>query len=1104
MNGLAAWFNGSNDFLNNAALLGSLILLSVALFSAATHKIKVEASTIGIWFFFAAMIGMKGTATVTNVYTQQVTQIANVPALVLLPASTFSTAAWKVFTTMETSFQSTSGSYMSVQANGFAGPLEILLALRSPAVSPIDTNLRKTLEAAIKDCTINPNGQTTASTPFENSMDMLLWLQTFGRQTGLTTQYTASAPDGIAMTCGDTFTYLNTTFDSYVASPAIAALINRSVSTAKPTTTLGRNGAGQGIPVANSWDATSLTGAWDMLIGSALSSQQSAYQFSKNALIASTVTYSLECLGNSNNIVSPANCTTASLINAEAIEGWKSTASAAGSGFLKTMFTSLGFLQILFFSLFPVVAVYALVVAQNTAKVFGGYIFFGIWTQSWMLVIAPVQAYIQNNVIDAMQKTMATDGGLTLANANAVYTVLSTKLALAADTMASSQMLSLALLSGSLFSLNAIAQKWSGRENIDAADIQPGLMKNSDMSTASAQTQKVLLGTGSGNAGVVLSGGNYLDDFSGATSFVKNTGTSSSLTNSKTNTQGHSTDIGTSVSQSTGINFTSAEQSNMQKAYETSIAGTAGISGSIAGAMMKNIGAGKNLSAAEEAAGGAVIQKAQSQAAKELAAKDSSFLSKLSSDDAAVKSQAWGQVASHAVDILTTGAMAAELIAAVPSLGGTAALEPATLAAGMAGRTAAKAAVESYIKKNAGNKAAGVAQGTAIAADKGAGFLNAIAGNTSSNAQAAVRASAANSDSWNAQKGRSSDARWSSDMSEKVSIGVQAAQQKAYGESASKGQTTTTQLALTTDSLVRIASEGDGTSSAQEIREGVARGLTQAKIGKSAEDIEKAEYAVNQNLSRRNIVGTAGASAGEIKQFMHDAIMQKILDGKVTMSPSFSKGEGPAAGAHLLGDTHSGQFTPGKAATQGHWGPVQAAPSGSGSGGSGAGQGSSIAPWWKPGDPASENDAKSKGMRWVPGTPAVAATEKPYVEPSQSFQNIGPGVGGLNKSGAQVLGEGNAKIDKELATAPTANEALRENQKEGVAQVEGRERFQAGVTAVAAAINIGANAVAGAQAGNATPGGGNTQPSGGKATPGSGEAEETPSRGRRVSRRRGG
>ena len=505
-----------------------------------------------------------------------------------------------------------------------------------------------------------------------------------------------------------------------------------------------------------------------------------------------------------------------------------------------------------------------------------------------------------------------------------------------------------------------------------------------------------------------------------------------------------------------------------------------------------------------EAAGGAVIQKAEGQAAKELAAKDSSFLSKLNSEDAAVKSEAWGQVAAHAVDLLTTGAMAAELIAAVPSLGGTGALEPATLAAGMAGSAAAKSAVKSYVEKHAADKAAGIAQGTAIAADKGAGFLNAIAGNTSSNAQAAVRASAASTDSWNAQKSRSSDARWSSDMSERVSKGVQAAQQKAYGESASKGQTTTTQLAMTTDSLVRMASEGDGTNSALEIREGVSRGLTLAKIGKSSEEIDRAERAVTQNLARRNIVGTAGASAAQIKQFMHDAIMQKVLDGKITMSPAFSRGDGPAAGQALLGDMRSTQTIPAKPATQGHWAPNNPSTSGSGSTGAPSGQGSTIASWWKPGDAASEKDAASKGMHWVPGTPAVPAHPAPYVEPSQSFEHIAPGVGGLNRSGQSVIDDGNAKIDQEIKASPTANDALRSNQQDGVSQVEGRQHFQAGVTAVAAGINIASSALAGASGSGSNPaqapGSGDKQ----KATPGGGEPEPSSGRGRRVSRRRGG
>ncbi len=1043
LNGLAAWFNSSSGILNSAALLGSLIVLSVALFSLATHSIKINAKVIATWLFFAACVGLKGTAVVTNAYTQQVMQISNVPAIVLVPASIFSTSAWTVFQGMDASFQSPVGSYMSVKQNGFAGPLEVLLALRSPAVSPIDPYLKRTLESAIKDCTLQPNRQAPGNVPFEKSLDMLNWLTMYGRQTGLTNIYTVAVPDGYASSCGGAFAYLDTNFASFVASKPMANLINQSVKVKNPNAANGQ------------WDATQLTNSWDLLIGSTLSVQQNAYQFAKNALIASTVTYSLECLGESNGIISPANCTTASLIQGEQLEAWKTNAAMSGSGFLKTMFTSIGFLQVLFFSLFPIIAIYALVVAENTGKVFGGYIFFGIWTQSWMLVIAPIQAYIQNNVLDSMRQMLVPSGGLTLANSNAIYTMLSTKLAIASDTMASSQMLSLALLSGSMFALNSVAQRWSGEQHVDSTKLQPELVKNSPVSTVSGQQGKALFGTGKSGGGNVLTGGSYLDAFSGSTSFVDNVTNASTSTKSLTNSQGHNVDIGRGVSESTSMSFTSAEMAQMQKAYETYISGTAGISGAIAGDILKGIGKARNVTFGKEEAarGEAVIQKAQSQAAANLTAKDASFISKLTSSDSNVKAEAWGQVASHAIDLLTVGALAAELVAAIPTGGGTAALAPETLLAGAALRTTAKEGVKAYVKRNAATGMTGAASEAAIADKKG--FFSAIAGNTNSGADAAVKQSAQDSETWKADKSRSSDAKWDSSMQEKVSTGVQKAQQKAYSESASKGVTNTTSMDMNTESLVRMAAKGNGTYGAEDLRQKVHAGAELAKI-QNPGAVAHAETMIKQNLAERTVTGGEGANETQIRDFMHDVMLQHILNGgKVMLNGAMAPSGGPPAGQSVTGGPRE-VVIPAQPAKPAHFEPIKPTPAGS--------TPPRPATWWRTDKLSDIEAAKAAGFRLVPATPATPASTKTVGDPSEAFNTpdiTNAGNYNLNVSGDQNRKNGNEAIDKLIKESEDAKAALANTQKRGVETVTEQQKRDEATLAAGAFVNVAASVVSG-------------------------------------------
>ncbi|MGJ4748925.1 conjugal transfer protein TraG N-terminal domain-containing protein, partial [Leptospira sp. SA-E8] len=108
-----------------------------------------------------------------------------------------------------------------------------------------------------------------------------------------------------------------------------------------------------------------------------------------------------------------------------------------------------------------------LVAANNTTKILGGYILFGIWSQSWLLVVAPIQAYIQNSIVDEMTKFFQSSGALTMANYNEFYSLLATKLAAASDIMAMTQTLSLALLTGSIYAMAGVAQKMNAADRTE-------------------------------------------------------------------------------------------------------------------------------------------------------------------------------------------------------------------------------------------------------------------------------------------------------------------------------------------------------------------------------------------------------------------------------------------------------------------------------------------------------------------------------------------------------------------------------------------------------------------------------------------------------------
>jgi hypothetical protein len=474
MNGLAAWFNGSGGMIQSAAWLGSLVLLCVVLFGASIRKQVASAGTIGAWFFFMTTTGITGQAQIHNIYTGQVTVVNNVPALALVPASVFSKATYQVFLTMDTAFQSTSGSYMSVSQNGFVGPLEVLLAMRSNKIAVMRPDLILNLTRAMKDCLPGMDPVPPGAGSLNDAKDGLAYLAEYGRKNGITTQFSVGdLTEGTLVNCGEALTDINAQFEQYVqdnSAGGIKKLINAETTKKNP---MDANGF---------WSSADISKAHAALLNVSSSVSQSAIEFSKNALSAATVTYMRECMYNLGLMTSQNVCTASGYVEGDQLEKWKASAAMAGSGFLKTMFTSMGILQALFFALFPAIAIYGLVLPQQSGKVFVGYILFGAWCQSWLIVVAPLQAYIQTSIVDEITKIVAgSAGGVTYANMMSVYVALSTKLAVASDLMASAQLLSLGLLTGSMMTLNSIAEKWSGSQQIDPTKLQLDGIKNAAM-----------------------------------------------------------------------------------------------------------------------------------------------------------------------------------------------------------------------------------------------------------------------------------------------------------------------------------------------------------------------------------------------------------------------------------------------------------------------------------------------------------------------------------------------------------------------------------------------------------------------------------------------
>jgi conjugal transfer mating pair stabilization protein TraG len=976
LNGLAAWFGGSGPLLQGAALLGSLIILSMFLWQGATKSSRVNTASLGIWFFFMTMLGITGKANIHNIYTGQVTVVSNVPALTLVPASVFSKAAYKVFQNMDTSFQGVNGSYMQVSQFGFVGPLDVLLSLRSPGVSNNRRALYQTLAQVFRDCSMDPNA-SSAVPPMENALDLTQWLKQFGRQSGVTRVYLETDPNtsGTVVPCaisagdppvvigGQSYSgasdYVDKQFTTLASgSTELLRGVNAETTRRNPRDANGR------------WTSSSIPAAYDMLIGSAVGMAQNAVQFTKNALVAATVTYTMDCISQGGAISSTDTCASGALAMADSMEKWKTQAAMAGSGFLKTMFTSMGVLQALFFALFPIIAVYALVVPHRTARIFGGFVFFGIWCQSWLLAVTPIQSYIQTSIVDTVSKLLGPSSGMTLANSTALYQTLSTKLAVASDIMASSQMLSLALLSGSMVALSGVAQKWSAERYMDTNKLQHDLAKapslvdfkpiNSVSSIANrdGQMTSLVAKTGAGDYKIQSTG--ILNSTRGVSTDQSN---SRDVARSKEQSfaAALSTKFGMDRGQAAAVAKTMTAVDSLKGHVGTGIAKALG--GALSGAVTKHTG--KPVSPLQAQAIENLANRAQETAITQLATKDASFLGRLMGKaGSSEQANAVGQVIDTGSTVLS-GLLATAGTAT--GIGAPVGFFSAAVVKG--GAEVAKQSLMSRIRSGG----AEVAKDTAVAGalntltngPRGVeAFAKGISGNMGAVLEVALQDQSARSLNDSASKKLSRDNGFTAADADKIMESWRTTQSESSSQSDSHGQTQTIALTLDKENIMRAGLKGVDGLSGEQLRARAASNAAALRAYSDPKAVAAANRRVRTATTGRTAQDYGGGRAGEeLAQYEQNVLFEHFMTGQV--SGSMLNTETGAA----LGKVVPLTTTPSVQGAAGRWEKVP--PGRPGAKDKKPEEESRALRDWALVDgnnPVTQAAAAKAGLRWVPGT----------------------------------------------------------------------------------------------------------------------------------------
>jgi len=438
-------------------LMGILYMIMPVMGGAKLNPLPI----IFVIVLFWAGVLPRETLQIEDIYTGSIVTVANIPEVVALPASLAASLSHAITTNVETAFQTTSGSYLSMGAQGFVNPLKLLLSLRDPhQTEKVFPYLSESLTEFVKYCApTDPNFTFAALTGNPNMVTYLTGLNV----TGIMTYWSSANPNGYGTSCSQGQT--NLTNDT---SPGVINAIANNV--------LATNTAGSYPPGSTSQpNVAGLTQAYNSVTAGLMGNMQSAQGFMLNAIAMMPVKQGVDCV---NQPTGPnmSDCM-GNVIVREALEKQNVDAAAQASVFTQTMIPAMNILLALFYAFAPIMIAVAFMSGAHGIKIIFSLFIFGAWTQTWMPIAAVINYMIQLQVQYAF--SALPPAGVTMENYMQFYSVLTMKIGIASTLLSMIPMISMALLSGSVMALTSVAQGMSAKDYSDESKVAPSVGSNS-------------------------------------------------------------------------------------------------------------------------------------------------------------------------------------------------------------------------------------------------------------------------------------------------------------------------------------------------------------------------------------------------------------------------------------------------------------------------------------------------------------------------------------------------------------------------------------------------------------------------------------------------
>lgn len=504
LNAVAMIFNSPTYNGGSLIALALIIALMFTVLPAMSGGKPHYVALLTVFAIYFAGIQPKMRLNIEDYYTGQISSVDNIPLIVGMPASIGSDISYELSKLIE-GIMTTPQTNTTFRDGGFSDPLKLIYSLRpsNRGVASSNGDWAASFESYIRDCARwSPNWAQQAAMESPALSTYLLDSAALP-VAGLTVYYDSASPQGRTMDCQTAQNTLKT-----VASN-VGSGTNPLVSAVGLSKIIKASDSDRPMPISAGTEMTKLTSAFNDVTNGALTGQQDAQQFIVNMIAMQPLKNGIRC---GNATASEYNGCLANAQIFTAQEQSRLDDAAGASIFAKTMIPMMNIVMLLFYLFSPILLVVAMMFATKSLQIMAGYIMFAVWTQSWLPTAMVINYIIQMQAADALSQVAS--GGVTMMNVHQFYEVMATKIGLASELFAAVPVLTMALLSGSVYGLTqlsgAMSQKDHFNEKVGAPDVGDNapITKNGPLVAQAGPVYEKQNRTGEiGNGDAVRSGG---------------------------------------------------------------------------------------------------------------------------------------------------------------------------------------------------------------------------------------------------------------------------------------------------------------------------------------------------------------------------------------------------------------------------------------------------------------------------------------------------------------------------------------------------------------------------------------------------------------------